>query len=192
MNGVYDLPFFSAGGSVENGKDGVSPIITVNAITDGHSLTIVDANGTKIFNVLNGKEGPQGEQGPKGDKGDTGSQGPIGETGPQGPKGDTGERGPIGATGEPGPRGETGLQGPQGIQGEQGPQGEQGIQGEPGKSAYEFAKDGGFTKAETDFAELLANVVDKRNISIGIHTDGLLYLFINGEPTGTGITITET
>jgi hypothetical protein len=28
-----------------------------------------------------------------------------------------------------------------------------------------------------------------QNITLGLHTDGLIYLFINGEPTGTGIAL---
>lgn len=57
------------------------------------------------------------------------------------------------------------------------------------KSAYDYAKDGGYTGTEEEFTELLVNTVDKRYIKLGIHTDGLLYLFINDEPVGDGIEI---
>ena len=176
--GFYDLPFFPIGpNDGVNGKDGVSPTISVEDISGGHRLIIVDATGRRTIDVMNGTNGKDGLQGVQGIQGETGPQGAKGETGdigPQGPKGDTGEQGP---------KGDTGPQGEQGIQGETGPS---------GKSAYEFAKDGGYSKGETEFAETLANVVDKRNISIGLHTDGLLYLFIDGEPAGTGIKIAET
>lgn len=127
-----------------------------------------------------GEQGPQGEQGLQGIQGETGPQGPTGERGPQGETGKQGiqgEQGPQGETGpqgEMGPQGETGPQGERGPQGEQGPQGErgpQGPQGEPGpqgetgpqgpvgpigKSAYAYAKDGGYSGTETDFALKLA------------------------------------
>jgi hypothetical protein len=219
-SGFYDLPFFPIGpNDGTNGKDGVSPTISVEDISGGHRLIIVDATGRRTVDVLNGPEGPQGSagpqgiQGPKGEKGDTGSQGeqgpagptgPQGPTGEQGPKGDKGETGEAGPQGPTGPKGDTGDKGEQGIQGEKGetgPQGEPGANGQPGKdgtngadgkSAFEFAQDGGYTGTEANFAELLANALDKRNIYIGLHTDGLLYLFINGEPVGTGIAINNT
>lgn len=121
-----------------------------------------------------GVQGPEGPQGPKGDTGATGEagpagpQGPQGETGPQGPKGDTGEQGPKGDTGDAGPQGPAGPKGEQGIQGEQGPQGpagpqgEQGSKGDPGapgadgKSAYQYAQEGGYTGTEAEFAAKLA------------------------------------
>ena len=37
-----------------DGEDGISPTITVVAITGGHKVTITDANGTKSFNVMDG------------------------------------------------------------------------------------------------------------------------------------------
>ena len=165
-----DLPFFSsATNTVTNGKDGFSPIVTVDKTSDGHKLTITDIEGTKIINVLNGVEGPAGPQGIPGIQGPAGERG---ETGLQGPKGDTGEQGPIGLTGPEGPMGETGATGPSGLD---------------GKSAYSYTKDGGYNDTETKFAETLANAIDKRNITLGIHTDNLVYLFIDGIPVGTGI-----
>ena len=124
-----------------------------------------------------GETGPQGERGPKGDpftyddftaeqlellKGPKGDTGPIGKTGLQGPqgiqgiqgeKGDPGEVGPIGPQG---PQGDTGPRGPQGEQGPQGIQGDTGQAGADGKSAYQYAVDGGFTGTEAEFAEKLA------------------------------------
>lgn len=191
MSSFYDLPFFPIGPNEgTNGKDGVSPTISVEDITGGHRLIIVDATGRRTIDVLNGAEGPQGiqgEPGPTGEqgpKGDTGSQGPIGPAGPQGPKGDTGEQGPKGDTGPTGP------EGPRGEQGLPGKDGTNGINGTNGKSAYEYAQDGNYTGTETEFSTLLANCVNKQNISLGLNTDGLLYLFIDGKPVGTGITLT--
>lgn len=184
---MRDLPFFPIGSSAgESGKDGVSPTITVTDIEGGHRLTIVDTLGTKTIDILNGADGLQGPKGDTGHQGIQGEKGPAGEPGPQGIQGErglTGETGPQGERGEKGERGETGETGPA------GPQGLPGKDGTNGKSAYEYVTDGGYTGTEAEFATLLANVLDKQNISIGLHTDGLLYLFIDGEPIGTGITI---
>jgi hypothetical protein len=50
-----------------------------------------------------------------------------------------------------------------------------------------YEKDSGYARTEAEFIELLSNTVDKRNIALGLYTDGLLYLFINGEQVGIGI-----
>ena len=143
-------------------------------LTDGTSYDITapkGAKGDKGPKGDTGDTGPQGIQGPKGDTGDTGPAGPKGDTGeigPQGPKGPQGEQGPQGIPGETGPqglqgpKGEKGDTGAQGPQGETGPQGPQGIQGDTGptgangKSAYQYAVEGGYTGTEDEFAEKLA------------------------------------
>ena len=61
--------------------------------------------------------------------------------------------------------------------------------GADGKSAYEYAKEGGYTGTEAQFSALLANAVDKRKITLGLHTDGLIYLFIDNVPVGNGIAL---
>ena len=40
-----------------NGKDGVSPTVSVATITGGHRVTITDATGTKTFDVMDGEDG---------------------------------------------------------------------------------------------------------------------------------------
>ena len=40
-----------------DGKDGISPVVEVTPITDGHRVTITDAYGSKSFDVMNGKDG---------------------------------------------------------------------------------------------------------------------------------------
>ena len=76
--------------------------------------------------------------------------------------------------------------------------------GADGKSAYEYAKDGGYTGTEAEFAEKLAmevpskeefsrlslEKVDKSNITLDKHTDGLIYIFIDGKPVGNGVEVT--
>lgn len=48
------------------GKDGVSPAVTVTAITGGHRVSITDANGTKTFDVMDGEDGQDGQDGQDG------------------------------------------------------------------------------------------------------------------------------
>ena len=138
------------------------------------------ATGPKGDTGATGPQGPQGPKGdkgnaftysdftaeqlaalkgPQGDKGDTGAQGPQGETGPKGdtgPTGATGPKGDTGATGATGPKGDTGATGAQGPKGEKGDKGDTGAAGADGKSAYQYAQEGGYTGTETEFAEKLA------------------------------------
>ena len=67
-------------------------------------------------------------------------------------------KGAKGDTGTQGPQGETGLQGETGAQ---GPQGNPGAAGAAGKSAYQAAKDGGYTGTESAFNTALAQVSSK-------------------------------
>lgn len=161
-----------------HGKDGKEYIGTIE---DGIEIsnTEVTSDGDLIITYSNneiknlgkvigpaGAKGDSGEQGPKGDKGDTGPQGIQGPTGEQGPKGDKGDTG---------------------SQGTQGPAGKDGTNGSDGKSAYQYAQDGGFIGSESDFVKILNNIISKQNITLGVHTDGLIYLFVDGEPVGAGI-----
>ena len=59
---------------VENsiGSSGISPTIKVTAITGGNKVEITDANGTKIFNVMNGTNGTNGADGKDGTNGKDG------------------------------------------------------------------------------------------------------------------------
>lgn len=44
----------------KDGKDGVSPTVSVSDITGGHRITITDASGTKTVDVMDGKNGAAG------------------------------------------------------------------------------------------------------------------------------------
>lgn len=59
---------------VENSitSSGISPIINITPITNGNKVEIVDAEGTKIFNVLNGTNGSDGSNGTDGADGTDG------------------------------------------------------------------------------------------------------------------------
>ena len=114
-----------------------------------------DAAAWVNVGALKGPQGETGAQGPKGEKGDPGATGPQGEQGVQG------EQGPAGQDGAKGDPGDTGPQGPQGETGPQGPQGDPGAAGAAGKSAYQAAKDGGYTGTESAFNTALAQVSSK-------------------------------
>ena len=47
----------------EKGNDGVSPAVSVAAITGGNRITITDAEGTKTFDVMDGAQGASGADG---------------------------------------------------------------------------------------------------------------------------------
>lgn len=49
-----------------DGSNGVSPIVSVAAITGGHRITITDANGTKTVDVMDGTDGNDGAAGKDG------------------------------------------------------------------------------------------------------------------------------
>ena len=68
---------------VENsiGSAGLSPIITVTPITGGNKVEIVDAEGTKVFKVMNGVDGSNGIDGADGINGTNGVNGADGADG---------------------------------------------------------------------------------------------------------------
>lgn len=109
--------------------DGTSYDITAPKGADGITPHIGDNGNWYLGTTDTGKPS----------RGETGLQGPAGPVGPQGPQG---EKGDAGATG------------PRGIQGETGPQGPTGADG---KSAYQYAVEGGYTGTEEEFAEKLAS-----------------------------------
>lgn len=90
-------------------------------------------------------------------------------------KGEKGDPGPQGEKGDPGATGPEGPQGPQGIQGEKGDPGETGPAGNdgvPGKSAYAYAKEAGYTGTETDFAARMnAAILTEDEVKALINTE---------------------
>ena len=51
------------GADGKDGEDGISPTVAIEIIDGGHRITITDANGTKSFDVKDGKDGQPGEDG---------------------------------------------------------------------------------------------------------------------------------
>jgi hypothetical protein len=177
MSGMFnDLPFFSKGAG-DDGKNGVSPTITVADIEGGHRLTIIDVNGTKSIDILDGATGASGPQGEPGTPGTNGLNGKDGTNGKDGIDGRgiqlltinnsgelvvtytdnvqvtvgkvVGSTGAQGIQGIQGPKGDTGEQGPIGLTGPEGPQGIQGEKGEQGPA---------YVLTEADKAEIVVAV----------------------------------
>lgn len=130
------------------GKDGISATHSWN----GPVLTITSASGTSSANLKGdtgdtGPQGIQGVQGPQGERGSAGAPGKDGKTPTIGANGNwyLGET----DTGKPS-RGETG---PAGADGRDGADGQPGAEG---KSAYQYAQEGGYIGTETEFAAKLA------------------------------------
>ena len=135
--------------TVEDGADGKPG----TAGADGVTPHIGD-NGNWYLGVTDTGKPSRGEKGDTGEKGDKGDTGATGLTGPQGQQGIKGDTGPAGPKGD---QGATGPSGPKGDTGEQGPKGDKGDKGTDGKSAYQYAQEGGYTGTETAFAEKLAS-----------------------------------
>ena len=74
---------------VENsiGSSGISPIITVTPIAGGNKVEIVDAEGTKVFKVMDGVDGSNGIDGADGADGINGADGKDGVNGEDGADG---------------------------------------------------------------------------------------------------------
>ena len=145
----------------ENGADGVSPQVRINAATNLWEISADEGENWVSTGVqatgARGEAGAPGEKGEKGDKGDPGQNGvsprvmidPASrewkistdngltwtKTGISaiGEKGEKGDTGAQGAQGEKGEKGDTGAQGAQGEKGEKGDTGAQGTQGEKGE-----------------------------------------------------------
>lgn len=75
-----------------DGTDGVSPTVTITSITDGHRVTITDADHPlgQSFDVMDGTDGQDGATGPQGPAGPQGVQGPQGPAGADGTDGTDG------------------------------------------------------------------------------------------------------
>ena len=133
-----------------DGADGYSPTASVEQSTDGAKITITDKSGTTEAVVKNGKDGANGRDGADGQPGRDGVDGQPGKDGKDGITPTIGDNGNwyLGGTdtGKPS-RGADGATGATGATGEKGTD---------GKSAYQYAQDGGYTGTEAEFAAKLA------------------------------------
>ena len=139
----------------------------------GDAFTYSDFTAEQLA-TLKGEKGDTGAIGPQGPKGDTGPQGPQGEkgdTGPRGLQGIQGVQGPQGDKGDKGDKGDTGPQGPSGVSPtislEETASGvlinivnSDGASSSGyvlhGQSAYDAARNGGYTGTQANFYTDLA------------------------------------
>lgn len=75
INGVFD------GRDGLDGANGVSPVVKTEQTSTGAKITITDATGTHVAELLNGPKGESGVAGPQGIQGPAGPQGPAGKDG---------------------------------------------------------------------------------------------------------------
>ena len=139
---------------------------TIGVFRDGEA-GVDGKDGSKGAKGDTGDTGATGSKGAKGDTGDTGATGATGKTGATGAKGDKGDTGATGATGSKGDKGDMGDTGSKGAKGDKGDKGATGASGANGtkgatgdtgangKSAYEVAKEGGYTGTEQQWLESL-------------------------------------
>lgn len=107
-------------------------------------------------------------------------------------------RGADGAAGPQGEKGDPGVDGAAGPKGEQGEKGDTGAAGAAGKSAYDYAKDGGYTGTEEAFAQKLAqelptSLPNPNALTVnGIRYDGseAVDITLEGSVTTDGETVT--
>ena len=125
----------------------ISGKLDANKLPEAINDALAQAKASGEFDGADGQPGAKGDKGDKGDPGEKGEQGVQGIPGEKGDKGDKGDTGAPGADGAKGEKGETGTT---------GAPGEPGKDGADGKSAYSYAKDGGYTGTEEEFAQKMA------------------------------------
>lgn len=120
---------------------------------------LAQAKESGAFDGAPGKDGSDGKDGAPGANGSDGVTPTIGDNG-NWYLGDTDTGKP--SRGETGQKGDTGATGPQGQQGEKGDTGATGPAGADGKSAYQYAQEGGYAGTEAEFAAKLAQEVPEK------------------------------
>lgn len=142
-------------GAVELTADDVGAI-SKDDLQEATNEALAQAKASGEFDGADGKDGQNGAPGQDGITPTIGDNGNwyLGETDTGKPsRGEAGPQGPQGPKGEKGDTGDTGPVGPQGSQGAAGPQGPAGA---VGKSAYQYAVEGGYTGTEEEFVAKLA------------------------------------
>ena len=140
------------GNDGQPGKDGTSPVISVSAITGGHRITITDANGTKAVDVMDGSDGKNGADGRPGQDGSDG----VGIASIKQTATSTADGGDNVFTVTLTNGTSATFTVKNGRTGSTGATGADGQPGADGKSAYQYAQEGGYTGTETEFAAKLA------------------------------------
>lgn len=130
-----------AGGNGKPGSDGFSPIANVVETITGAVITITDKNGTTTATVKNGEDGKDGADGAKGDKGEKGTDGTS-----------VAIKNISESTVDGGNNVVTFSDGQKMIV-------KNGRKGDDGKTAYQYAQDGGYDGTEKEFSQILAGKI---------------------------------
>lgn len=170
----------------KDGKDGFSPTVNVTEIDGGHEVNITDKNGTKSFEVMDGEKGETGFDGYTPVKGtdywtESDKKEIVDET--------------IEEIKEIQPTfvefTESDILEKVGLSDEE----LEGLStvisdGETRTDkTWSSSKIYGEVNKVTSDISLLDGKIS--NLTLGLHTDGLFYIFINGEPVGNGISLPE-
>lgn len=131
-----------------DGKDGTTP-----TIGDNGNWYLGDTDTGKPSRGAAGAKGADGADGKDGAKGDKGDPGDKGD------KGDAFTYADFTAEQLAALKGAKGDKGAPGEKGDKGDPGEKGNTGADGKSAYQYAQDGGYTGTEADFSAKLAQEI---------------------------------
>lgn len=103
-----------------DGKDGISPTVSIIKAAGATTVIITDAQGSHSAVILDGERGADGKDGKDGKDGINGKDGEKGEQGIQGEQGLRGEKGETGAAGKDGINGINGVNGKDGADGKDG------------------------------------------------------------------------
>ena len=128
----------------KDGNDGYSPTVSVSKSGKVTTVTITDKNGTKTATINDGTNGTNGTNGVSATHAWNGTTLTV-----------TSASGTSSADLK-GAKGDKGDQGEKGADGSAGAKGDKGDKGDAGKTAYAYAKDGGYTGTEAEFANELA------------------------------------
>ena len=159
------------GNDGQPGKDGTSPVISVSAITGGHRITITDANGTKTVDVMDGSDGKNGADGQPGADGSNGQNGQDGSDGvgiqsveQTTTSTEDGGTNVVTVTKTDGTSSTFSVK--NGSKGSKGDTGADGAAGADGKSAYEYAVEGGYGGTEEEFASELGGLFGGSTVTV--------------------------
>lgn len=145
----------NAGFSSDGVSEGGFVIIATGSVEDEDNAKLYVKGATK-YEFLADMSGSQGIQGERGLQGEQGIQGIQGEKGAKGDKGDPFTYSDFTVEQLAALKGEKGDKGDTGAKGDKGDKGDTGANGVDGKSAYQYAVDGGYTGTEAEFMAKLA------------------------------------
>lgn len=169
----------------KDGADGFSPYVSImtNENTGDVDITVLNENNVyQSATIPKGKDGQPGADGKDGEPGKDGADGKDGKDGITPHIGDNGNWF-IGET-DTG-KSSRGIDGKNGQDGQDGYTPQKGIDyfdGDPGKTAYEYAQNAGYTGTEAEFSEKLTAEVPTKTSQL-INDSGFITGYTETDPT---------